>query len=65
MAEGDHIIVRESANIRGNPSMQSPVVRVVQEGMELRVFARSGPWLQVGDSFAWGWINRAAAGAAP
>ncbi len=51
------IVTREPANIRGQPSLGSPVVRLTSAGMVLRVFAQRGPWLQVGDSGAWGWVH--------
>ncbi len=53
------IVTREPANIRGQPSIASPVVRITSAGMVLRVFAQRGPWLQVGDSGAWGWVHSA------
>jgi hypothetical protein len=65
LGDGARIIARERANIRGSPNPQSPVVRVVSEGTELRVFGRRGPWLHVGDSFAWGWIKVAVVERAP
>lgn len=63
--EGARIVACEPANIRDRPSLQSPVVRVVSEGMVLRVFGRAGPWVQVGDSFPWGWIHSAVVEGAP
>ncbi|HEV7830562.1 MAG TPA: SH3 domain-containing protein, partial [Pseudonocardiaceae bacterium] len=40
-----------------DPSADALVLRTIGSGTYVRVFARRGGWLQVGDSTPWGWVH--------
>ena len=54
--QNSRVQTRQAVNIRSAPDNTSPVVRIVQQGAVLAVFARRDGWLQVGDDAPWGWI---------
>ncbi|WP_270938114.1 SH3 domain-containing protein [Falsiroseomonas oryzae] len=51
------MLTRIMANVREGPGISTPSVRVVPQGITLRLYARSGSWMQVGDQEPWGWIH--------
>lgn len=48
---------RQTANVRAEPNGNAPVLRVAPAGTTMTVFARNGPWVQVGDTQPAGWIH--------
>jgi hypothetical protein len=46
-----------AANVREAPNNNAEVARIAQQGIRLRVHARFGGWLSVGDDAPWGWIH--------
>lgn len=50
-------VVLLGANVRANPNADASVLRIIGVGTYVRVFARHGEWLQVGDSKPWGWVH--------
>jgi len=55
---GGSIAMALGANVRAAPETGAPVLRTVNAGTQVRVFARSGNWLQIGDAdAAWGWVH--------
>ncbi len=51
-----HIIIKETANIRSGPSTTSHIIRSVLKGTSFTVFQKSGSWIQVGDEAPIGWV---------
>jgi hypothetical protein len=45
------------ASVRAGPGGSAPVLRPVSKGTAVRVFARSGSWLEIGDGEPWGWVH--------
>ncbi len=56
MIRGNGVVLL-GANVRANPSADASVLRMIGAGTYVRVFARHGEWLQVGDSKPWGWVH--------
>ncbi|WP_170979557.1 SH3 domain-containing protein [Roseomonas sp. HF4] len=49
---------RSRANLRRDPGLDAPVLRVLPPGTALNVFAEAdGGWLQVGEDRAAGWMH--------
>lgn len=56
--EGGHVTMQQNGNLRSHPNGGGEVLRVINRGADLSVFAQApGGWLQVGDSQPWGWIH--------
>ncbi|MDJ0389172.1 SH3 domain-containing protein [Roseomonas sp. E05] len=57
-AGGRRVTLRQNGNVRAHPNGGGMVLRVVEQGFTLRVFAEApGGWLQVGDTEPWGWLH--------
>jgi hypothetical protein len=56
-SQAERMMTRQAANIRAEPNGNAPVLRTATAGTTLTVFARSGPWVQVGDTQPTGWIH--------
>ncbi|MXP62849.1 SH3 domain-containing protein [Roseomonas sp. M0104] len=55
---GRRVTLRQNGNLRAHPNGGGTVLRVVEQGTTLRVFAEApGGWLQVGDAAPWGWLH--------
>ncbi|SDB22016.1 SH3 domain-containing protein [Belnapia rosea] len=52
----EHVTMRQAANVRSAANGNSAVVRTAPSGVRLRVFARAGGWVQVGEGEPWGWV---------
>jgi DNA-binding helix-hairpin-helix protein with protein kinase domain len=52
----EHVVMRQAGYIRAAASGTSAVVRTAPGGVRLRVFSRSGGWVQVGEEEPWGWV---------
>lgn len=49
---------RSRANLRRDPGLEAPILRVLPPGTPLNVFAEAdGGWLQVGEDRAVGWVH--------
>jgi hypothetical protein len=57
IARNDTGVVLFGANVRADPSADALVLRTIGSGTYVRVFARRGGWLKVGDSTPWGWVH--------
>ncbi len=55
----EQVIMKRAANVRAGASASSAVVRTAPNGVRLRVFSRSGGWVQVGEEEPWGWVYSA------
>jgi uncharacterized protein YgiM (DUF1202 family) len=53
-AQAEHVQTRQAVNIRSAPDKTSQVVRIVQQGTVMTVYARRDGWVQVGDGTPWG-----------
>lgn len=53
----EQVRTRAGANVRSAPNGAADVVRTVIAGARLGVFTRSGGWVRVGETEAWGWIH--------
>jgi len=52
------VTLRQNGNLRAHPNGGGTVLRVVEQGSTLNVFAEApGGWLQVGDTEPWGWLH--------
>lgn len=55
--EGERVTAKQGANVRSGANGTAPVIRTVPQGAVMRVHARQGGWVQVGDAQPWGWIH--------
>ena len=55
-SQSSHVQTHQAVNMRSAPNNTSPVVKIVQQGTVMTVFARRDGWVQVGDDAPWGWI---------
>jgi hypothetical protein len=52
------VTLRQGANLRGGPSSDHPVLRILPRGTVMQVFREApGGWYQVGDAQPWGWMH--------
>lgn len=54
---GSRLTMALGANVRAGPGGGAQVLRTVNAGTRVLVFARSGGWLQIGDEEPWGWVH--------
>jgi uncharacterized protein YgiM (DUF1202 family) len=55
---GSRIAMAQGANVRAAPGGGAPVLRTVNSGTRVLIFARQGNWLQIGDGDQpWGWVH--------
>ncbi|MBV9753938.1 MAG: hypothetical protein JO188_15565 [Hyphomicrobiales bacterium] len=52
----EHVATRATTKIRSRPANRASIVRVVPGRLVLNVHARSGDWIEVGGTQAWGWV---------
>ena len=50
-------VTRQQANVRAEPNGTAAIVRTAPKSATLRVYARNGTWIWVGDTQPWGWIH--------
>lgn len=55
--EGERVVTKQGANVRGDANGSSGVVRTVAQGVTLQVHGRRNGWVQVGDTSPWGWVH--------
>jgi hypothetical protein len=56
-ARTERVRTRQGANIRSLPAGDATIVRTAQPDVTFRAFRRSGSWVEVGDTYAFGWIH--------
>jgi hypothetical protein len=55
---GSRIAMAQGANVHAAPGGGAPVLRTVNSGTRVLIFARQGNWLQIGDGDQpWGWVH--------
>ena len=52
----ERLTLKVPANVRASADGSSQIVKTVPRGSTVRVFSRSGSWVQVGDEAPWGWV---------
>ncbi len=55
-ADGGRVIMKQAANVRLAANNTASITRIAPQGANLRVFAKSLGWLQVGEDEPWGWV---------
>jgi hypothetical protein len=53
----ERVATNKTANIKVTPDAAAQVVRVVPARVILTVFSRKDDWLEVGSTYAWGWVH--------
>jgi hypothetical protein len=53
----DRMVTSRGANLRAGPEGGAPILGTVGSRKQLRVFAQSGDWLQVGEDAPQGWVH--------
>ena len=56
VGDGEWVTVKQAANVRGAASNTAPVVRIAPQGINLKVYAKTSGWLQLGQDEPWGWV---------
>ncbi|MBL6458644.1 protein kinase [Belnapia sp. T6] len=57
LQQGRQVTIWSGANLRADPRARAAVLRTIHPRTQLRLFAGSGEWLQVGELEPWGWVH--------